>query len=295
MTLLLQKLFAFSALFFLATCSPSQQKGALPEGQYTAFGKPQRVTIRGYDGDTMEPFISKDGHFLFFNNSNDPAANTNLYFAERVDDVTFVFKGEIAGVNTPALDAVASMDSQGNFYFVTTRSYGQTLSTIYRGHFVNGTVSDAEIAPGISPKRPGIVNFDAEISGDGNTLFFVDGDLTGWPLPKSADLVIAERDGASFRRSATSAEQLKNVNTKALEYAPAISQDLLELFFTRLNGTEPAIYRAVRNNAQEPFGIPEKVAAMSDFVEAPTLSGDGKSLYYHKREGSRFVIERVVR
>ena len=243
----------------------------------------------------MEPFITKDGRYLFFNNSNDAEANTNLYFAERLDDVTFRFKGEIAGVNSPELDAVASMDSQGNLYFVSTRSYAQTLSTIYRGHFANGTVTGVEIAPGISPKRPGIVNFDAEISVDGSALFFVDGGLTGGPVPKSADLAIAERDGAGFRRSPTSAEQLKNVNTNALEYAPGISQDLLELFFTRVTSGGPAIYRATRANAKEPFGVAETVTAMSGFAEAPTLSCDGKSLYYHKREGSRFVIERVGR
>lgn len=34
------------------------------------FGDPKRVEIIGYRGDAMEPFISRDGAYLFFNNLN---------------------------------------------------------------------------------------------------------------------------------------------------------------------------------------------------------------------------------
>jgi hypothetical protein len=51
----------------------------------------------------------------------------------------------------------------------------------------------------------------------------------------------------------------------------------LELFFTRLEGSSPVLYAA------------------TGFVEGPTLLPDEKSLYYHKREGSLFVIYRVTR
>src|ERR1700689_2216705 len=91
----------------------------------------QRVSIRGYDGDAMEPFLSRDGKILFFNNLNDPKVNTDLYWAERVDDLTFQFKGEVGGVNTPALEGVASLDRDGMFYFVSPRSYDRTASTLY--------------------------------------------------------------------------------------------------------------------------------------------------------------------
>ena len=68
------------------------------------------MTIRGYDGDAMEPFITKDGRWLLFNNRNDPRINTDLHFAARVDDLTFTYKGEIKGVNTAALEGVPSVD-----------------------------------------------------------------------------------------------------------------------------------------------------------------------------------------
>ena len=109
---------------------PSRRK----KNPSTAFGNPERVTIRGYSDHAMEPFITRDGRYLFFNNSNDPSVNTNLRCAERIDDLTFEYKGEVAGVNTKALEGVPTMDKNG-FYFVSTRSYKETLSTIYQGRF----------------------------------------------------------------------------------------------------------------------------------------------------------------
>src|SRR5882762_4659758 len=108
------------------------------------FSKPERVMIRGYDGEAMEPFVSRDGKYLFFNNSNDPKVNTDLHWAKRVDDATFQYKGKIGGVNTDALEGVASMDRTNRFYFVSTRSYNQTASTLYRGTFKEGNVTDIE-------------------------------------------------------------------------------------------------------------------------------------------------------
>jgi hypothetical protein len=181
-------------------------------------------------------------------------------------------------------------------FFVSTRSYKETLSTLYRGRFHDGTVSDVRLVMGVSRRQPGIVMFDAEIAADGNTLFVVDGEFTGGPHPRTADIAIAVRDGAEFRRLASSGELLKNVNTAALEYAPAQSSDLLELFFTRAAGSgPPAIFRTVRASAAAPFETPQRVAALTGFVEAPALSDDGRSLYYHKLEGGRFLIYRVSR
>jgi len=265
-------------------------------GPSRAFANPEPVTIRGYEGVAMEPFVSRDGRYLFFNNSNAPSVNTNLYWAERIDDVTFEYEGEIAGVNSEALDAVPSMDSDGNFYFVSTRSYTKTLSTIYSGSFSAGAVAGVEIVQGISKKIPGDVNFDAEISADGNTLYFVDGEfVVGSIIPVAADLAIAVRGNGLFERLDESPELLANVNSDALEYAPSVSANGLELFFTRLAGSFPAICRAARRGSNAPFGVPEQIPAIEGFVEAPSLSPDGRSLYYHRLQGGSFAIYRVSR
>ena len=157
----------------------SGQKHAVPPTartapEYRAFGNPERVTIRGYAGDAMEPFITKDGRYLLFNNRNDPRSNTNLHFAERVDDLTFYYRGEIKGVNTQALEGVPSVDRSGNLFFVSTRTYKESLSTLFRGRLDDGNVSGVQLVPGISRRFPGIVTFDAEITADGDTLFVVE-------------------------------------------------------------------------------------------------------------------------
>jgi WD40 repeat protein len=279
----------------LTACQSSGTSASQKEPEYTAFGPPERVTIRGYSDHAMEPFITRDGRYLFFNNSNDPSVNTNLRYAERIDDLTFKYKGEVAGVNTQALEGVPTMDKNGSFYFVSTRSYKETLSTIYHGRFSGGSVTGVKIVDGVSEKALGRVNFDVEVSADGRTLYFVDGVFSGKPTPDKADIAIAVRDDAGFRRLSGSAELLKNVNTDALEYAACVSPDDLELFFTRAGKGMPAIFRSTRKNATQQFDSPARVAAIKGFVEAPALSPDGRFLYYHLKEGERFVIYRVTR
>ena len=152
--------------------------------------------------------------------------------------------------------------------------------------------------PGISRKQAGIVNFDVDISPDGNTMYFVDGEFGGAGPPKSAQLIIAERHGTEFRRRANSDVIMRTINTDALEYAACISGDGLSLFFNRtrvgiFGGT--AIFLATRPDTASPFGIPLRLAAITGFVEGATLSPDERSLYYHRKDGSRFVLYRVTR
>jgi len=273
---------------------PTPDEEATP---YQAFARPERVEIRGYDGDTMEPFLSRDGRYLFFNNRNDPSINTDLHLAERVDSLTFEYLRPFAQVNTAALEGVPTMDRSGTFYFVSTRSYDETRSTLYQGRFADGTISDVRLVPGVSREEAGIVNFDVEVSPDGRTLYFVDARFGDQGL-ETADLVVAEDVGGQFERVPDSDEILQRVNTEALEYAAAISSDGLELLFNRVSsvaeGASPSIYRTSRSSLETPFSVPQRVAAMDGFVEGPTFSPDDRAVYYHKREGERFVIYRVT-
>jgi hypothetical protein len=270
-----------------------------PEPARPSFTHPQAVVLQGYAGDAMEPFLTRDGHYLLFNNSNDPSVNTDLHYAERLDELTFQYRGEIEGVNTPALEGVPSLDLSGILYFVSTRSYADTLSTLYSGRFSAGRVSSVGLVAGVSRNESGLLNFDAEIDPDGTLLYFVDGRFAGGAVPETADIVIAQRVGFGFERLANSAALLDKVNTSALEYAPTISADGLELFFTRFDAErsprEPTILRAWRSRPDAPFEVPEREQALEGFVEAPSLSLDGSSLYYHKKENGRFVLYRASR
>jgi hypothetical protein len=255
------------------------------------------VEIVGYDGDAMEPFIVPKTGDLLFNNRNSPPEQTDLHWARRIDDAHFQYVGPIDGANSTALDGVPSVDEDGNFYFVSTRSYDEPLSAIYTGHWANGVVTDVEIVRGIAPEQRGVVDFDAEISRDGDSLFYAEGRFSGAAVPDSADIELAHRMGDRFVRDTFSDVLLGSVNTPALEYAPAISVDRRELFFTRLDphARTIAIYRAKRIGAGQPFGPAERVAAADGFVEAPALSPDGYILYFHRLDAGRFHICRATR
>ena len=267
------------------------------EAKAASFTNLQAVTITGNQQDAMEPFLTRDGKMLFFNNSNAPTVNTNLFWATKVDDLTFQLQGEIGGVNGPALDAVASMDLSNNFYFVSTRSYDTTLSTIYSGNYSKGSVSGAAIVAGVSPTRRGLVDFDQEISADGKTLYFTEGLFTGGSVPASSEMLIARRSENGFMRDLQSREILRTINSAGrLNYAACTSADELEMFFTRLKGKEPAILIASRTSTAKPFGAAEPILGISGFVEAPTISPDGRSLYFHRRNPDGvFSIYRVTR
>ena len=183
--------------------APAQAVLGLQPGLHGAFGAPVPVRILGYheatqseDGpvrDVMEPFLTRDGKYLFFNNSNDPSVDTNLHWAQRIDDVTFAYMGEVPGVNTTQLEGTPSVDSEGTLYFVSPRSYGRSLSTVYRARW-QGSVAEIDLVPGVSERVPGIVNFDVEVSADGNELIFVAGEFhRGDSLPRTADLLHAYR------------------------------------------------------------------------------------------------------
>lgn len=261
---------------------------------YVAFTNVTPVTISGYTGDAMEPFISRDGRFLFFNNRNDPATDTELYYASRIDDRTFTFLGPVPGANSAQLDGVPSLDTLGNFYFVSTRSYDTTFSTLYTARFAPTGVTGVALVGGVSLLRGGSVNFDAEISPDGTTLWFVDGDFGTQGDLRAARLVSAARGANGFVREAGSDAVLAAVNAGGLNYAPAISADGLELFFTRwastTDGSTPAIYRAARVSTNAPFATPELVTAASGFVEAPSLSADARVLYFHRQVNGAYAI-----
>lgn len=279
-------------------CVALDQPGAIvAEAQAASFSNPKPVAILGYNQDAMEPFLTRDGKFLFFNNSNAPTVDTNLFWASRIDDLTFQLQGEIGGVNSTALDAVASMDVGSNFYFISTRSYLTTKSTIYSGMYSGGAVTGVGLVPGVSLMRLGIIDFDAEISADGNTLYFSEGVFAGGNVPRSSHIVIARRSGSRFIRDPNGKKLLRKINHGAkLNYAAATSASELEIFFTRLSDGEPSIYMANRTSTSEPFDALQRITAITGFAEAPTISPDGKSLYFHQRSPDGvFSIYRVTR
>jgi len=257
--------------------------------------QPKRVEITGYDDDAMEPFVSRDGRYLLFNNLNKPTTNTDIHFAERKHDFTWLYRGKVNGVNTLELEGCPTMDRAGRMFFVSPRNYAKTLCTIYTGIFKEGNVTDVQMVESISLKKPGIVNFDVDVSPDGKTLIFVDSRFKPGAGPQYADLVIASWDGTRFVRLPDSPRLLKQVNkTSALQYAPTISADKLTLYFTRFDRHSrfkgPQIYRATRSAIDAPFRQLVHVEGLGEYVEGTAFSADERLLYFHRKDGKRFNL-----
>ena len=327
----------------------------LPTTVYQGFHSPQEVKLEGYDGHCMEPFISRDGQYLFWNNLNHSSVNTNLFFARRQSGpLHFKFGGEVAGVNTKKLDGVASMTAAGELFYTSLKSYKPKVGhygTLFHGPFADGKVERAKKVSGrVDQDKFGWLNMDCEITACGTEMYI----SSAWfqmyrPPPRKSNILRALRQKGGSYELVDDDEIMKNINTSCLEYAPCTSVDRLELFFSRTyipswfgknkGKTQLLICRAVRASVDEPFGEVQLVGAIHQevadrqgsssgkgdgrsvgnssaarlekevgkelvagglsadkmFVEAPSLSGDGRYLYYHKRVGKTFRIWCVTR
>lgn len=270
------------------------------------FETPKLVIITGYEDNAMEPFLSRDGNWLFFNNRNEPEDQTDLHFARRIDDLEFVYEGPVEGANSSSLDGVASLDQQGNFYFVSPRSYDDTRNTLWQGELRSGRLHNArEVGGDISRYKPLWLNMDAEISANGHRLYVVENE---WRLfgggVKSSNIFIARRArNGEFFRTRQLDETMAAINTAQLEYAPSLTADELTLYFTRVdptlarkgNNSAFGIWVATRANVTDPFGEPMKIEAIQGYVEGPTVADNGCAIYFHQKVRDVFRIMRSER
>lgn len=264
----------------------------------------EQIRILNYSGDAMEIGISPDGEYLLFNDRN--KSNKDMHWSKRIDDRTYIYQGKVKNTVSKKVDGTPSFDGNENIYFTTLKTFFNSYKSIYVAKFRDGAALDPVPVKGNiykenqnQPHRLWI-SLDPDISDDGKLLFYSEGRFdprADFPYPfnvKGAKKVKGEfvkMDDRIF----------ENINTDSLEYAPTISSDGLEIFFSRIgkvNGRSKmiGIFTARRKSTDEPFAIPEKIMAISGNVEAPVLSGDETKLYYHRmdRRGV-FKVYRVTR
>jgi len=257
------------------------------------------VTINGYKEDAMEAFISPDGTTLFFNSLND-GNNTKLYYATKVNSNTFNFEGEVDGANesqSAQLNAVADLDALNNFYWTSVRDYPANINNLHHGIYTNGMVYDISRVQGdFYDTNPGWLVMDHGISHDGEFLYynnarFDDSICIG---PCETFLGIAQKSGNNqFTKTANSDALLQKINnSNYIYYAPCITMDNLELYYTRfLKGTVSAdtvveICVSTRNTDTDVFSNPKVLFSSTlanGIIEAPTLITDKSVMYYHKK------------
>lgn len=258
------------------------------------WGADRVVTVRGYSGDAMEPFISRDGQYLFFNDDKTDKKEKDLFWATRIDDYTFDFQGEVENVNSGEVDGVPSMDDSGFFYFISTAHYGWfNQTTAYRGVFKDGAVRDIVGLKSLALGKLGWLNMDMEISADGQTLYSTQTRFEDDGFPLESYFFYAKKDGDQFIPQGNSKEIFATLNKDTVIYAPSLSRDEKEIYYTRmLPGFVFQSLVAKRKNVQAPFGEPELIAEIKGMSEAPALSPDETKLYYHRKniESGQFEI-----
>lgn len=285
------------ATIFICSCS-SHNNEIDPDIIYPSFGSEIDVTINGLSFDAMEVFIAPSGAYLFFNSLND-GVNTKLFYASRVNDSIFTYEGEIVGTNQttpPHLDAVADMDLFGNFYWTSTRDYPVELDNLFHGSFNSGNVNNIGRVQGdFNRKISGWLIMDHGISLDGQFLYVNNARFDDRSCQGACETVIelAQKvNDSTFNLLSNSVSILKNINNaNYIYYAPCISSDNLELYYTRYlkgaisSSTVFEICVAVRNTVSENFSIPTVLFSefISDLIEAPSLTVDKQIIYYHRK------------
>ncbi len=271
-----------------------------------AFENEELITILGYSGDAMEVDITFDGQMLMFNDRVLVVPHKNIHWASRIDDVTFQYEGEVEGINSTQVDSTPSFDEIGNVYYTSLVTCFDTdpdlrYKSVFKGLVEDGVLVRSELLENIYVGQNGWISLDPDVSSNGRFLFYTQNSfdpmnpsfaVTTWNVrgaERDDDGGFAPVDDATF----------DDINTDAFEYAPTISNDGLEMYFTRADislGGILGIYKATRESIDEPFqAVDIPVAAITGVVEAPAFNGDETALYYHREVDGVFKIFRVTR
>jgi len=308
-------------LYLFGVCSEAQPLHTeFLDQQSYAFSNPQRVIIRnlpnGFESteiSTEEPFISRDGRYLFFNSGEKEGAK-DLYYAELKNE-DWVFQGAVDSTvnSTSEVQGNPSMDTFNRFYFIDSSSEQMVKVGDFKPALKKlEHLRDVLNIPGrevefFSQRVSG--NMGVEVSADGKSLYF---DRATWKLKGftlgiiiESDIMLATKKDENFvYDEGVSKQFLANINTPDLEYAESLSTDGKEIFLTKLKRADlekgirkSSIMQATRSSLLDPFGTPKPILSIGseDFVEGPSISNDGKELYYHKLVGEKFQIFKVTR
>jgi hypothetical protein len=251
----------------------------------SAFIDDKIATVEGYTGSVMEAFITRDGKYLFFNDDKTKGKDKDIYWAERINDYKFTFKGEIKNINTDAVEGVPTMDNSGNFFFVSGHKYSpKNLVTMYQGTFDNGSIVNIKPLPELSLNKAGWLNMDSEISADGNTLYSTQTYFGDGAPPTKSYFFYAKKIGDKFIPQEDSDFIFKEINKDEVVYGLTISKDELEILYTRLlPGFKFESLRSTRKQKNMPFRKPKVIGTITGFSEAPAFNSDESLIYYHKK------------
>jgi hypothetical protein len=282
-------------------------------GTNTEWSGETLVEIDGYSANAMEPKTSADQVVLFWNDKPASDDAMNIHYAVKQSNGRYLYIGTLPGTVSTALDGVPSIDSAGNFYFTSLRTYTSNLQTIFSGQvnvIATNSLSIINVAPAdsnVSLKQSGKVDMDVDVSWDGTMMLASRATFSGKSYPDSSYLElfsVSNRTASSVTNSST---LLKSVNlAECRVYAPTLSNDMKELYFTVFpanvdpTASDFRIVVAKRNSISDPFGTGAIIKGITgDLTEGPsiTYNDSGKTLFYHKKDPStgQYKIYKVTR
>ena len=95
-------------------------------------------------------------------------------------DTFFEYEGLLSGVNSNTMESAPSLDNNGNFYFTSYRTVDSDFQALYSGDFRRGGINHIEtVDAGLARKVAGLINFDSEISANGQRLYYATGLFEG--------------------------------------------------------------------------------------------------------------------
>jgi len=274
-----------------------------------SWSEPQLFTVLGYPANELEqPFLSRDGQWLFFNSQN-TGPDTSLYYALILNSTFAQYMGPMGGeANEPSphLDAVPSMDVNYHFYWTSTRDYPSIIQNVMTGIFNDdGNVTMAYHLPGniyFNISTDLWIVMDLEINANGSILFYVNGafSIPPGPTPVFSNISIAmKNEDGSFTEHPNAKNIMFSVNnlfgSQYLRFAPSsFGDDGLELYFTceiPNSDTITGLFVANRASLNDVFGEPRQVFLSND-VNGEWLNPDGASI---SSDGKTLMFTRIDR
>jgi hypothetical protein len=172
------------------------------------------------------------------------------------------------------------------------------FENLQSGFFDGTSVSDIRPVYGnFNIPVVGWIIMDAAVSHQGTLMYYCNAffdfinNSCGVGIPCSASIGVAQKvNDSTFNKLPNTDTIFAQVNdTNYLVYAPQLSHDGLELYFTRLlkSTFNTQVCMAVRSNVNDNFSAPQVIHQNNGFVpEGPTISADKMKLYYHQKDGS---------
>ena len=200
----------------------------------------EKLPFSGKDYD-MNPSLSCDGNKLFFgsmrSNGNPYARGCDIWYSEKNENGEWsdaVNVGKL--INTNDEDNHPSAACNGNLYFYSKKHRGKGGLDIFKSEFKDGNYSKPEnLGDAINSRRN---ESDIYIAGDESYIIFSSKDRSGGY--GSGDLYISFRDNEGNWTKAVNMG--KDINSKEMEYCPAVSPDGKYLFFSSYKDNKADIY-----------------------------------------------------